>query len=106
MQLDPIERESCRPDFQALIYPGNSGQIVPSKDSPQFYVGGYKDRTDISRGLAEVYVKFKDLGIPAELHIYATAAHGFGVRERNKSAIASWPARFEEWLSELGMLKS
>ena len=104
---DPIERESCRPDFQALIYPGNSGQIVPSKDSPPiFMLGGYKDRTDISRGLAEVYVKFKDLGIPAELHIYATAGHGFGVRERNKSAVASWPARFEEWLSELGMLKS
>ena len=102
---DPVERESCRPDFQALIYPGNSAQIVPSKDSPPiFMLCGYKDRPDISRGLAEVYLKFKDLGVPAELHIYATAGHGFGVRERNKNAVAMWPARFEEWLSELGML--
>lgn len=102
---DAIERESCRPDFQALIYPGNSGQIVPAKDSPPiFMLCGYKDRPDISRGLAEVYLKFKDLGVPAELHVYATAGHGFGLRERNKSAVASWPARFEDWLSELGML--
>ncbi len=103
---DVIERESSRPDFQAMIYPGTSGKIVPTKDSPPiFLLAGYKDRPDISRGLAEVYLKFKDLNIPAELHIYATAGHGFGMREKNKSAVGTWPARFEEWLSELGMLK-
>lgn len=103
---DPIEREPSRPDFQALIYPGTSGKIVPTKESPPiFLLAGYKDRPDISRGLAEVYLKFKDLGVPAELHMYATAGHGFGVRERNKSAVGTWPVRFEEWLAELGMLK-
>lgn len=103
---DAIEREPSRPDFQALIYPGSSGKIIPTKESPPiFLLAGYKDRPDISRGLAEVYLKFKDLGVPAELHLYATAGHGFGVRERNKSAVATWPARFEEWLAELGMLK-
>jgi dienelactone hydrolase len=103
---DIIERESSRPDFQAMIYPGTSGKIIPTKDSPPiFLLAGYKDRPDISRGLAEVYLRFKDLNIPAELHLYATAGHGFGVRERNKSAVGTWPARFEEWLSELGMLK-
>lgn len=101
---DPIEREPSRPDFQAMIYPGQSGKIVPTKDSPPiFLLAGYKDRPDISRGLAEVYLRFKDLGVPAELHLYATAGHGFGMRERNQSAVATWPARFEEWLSELGM---
>ena len=103
---DLIERESSRPDFQAMIYPGQSGKIIPTKGAPPiFLLAGYKDRPDISRGLAEVYLRFKDLDIPAELHLYATAGHGFGMRERNKSAVATWPARFEEWLSELGMLK-
>lgn len=103
---DVIEQASSRPDFQAMIYPGTSGKIIPTKDSPPiFLLAGYKDRPDISRGLAEVYLRFKDLGVPAELHLYATAGHGFGMRERNKSAVATWPARFEEWLSELGMLK-
>jgi endo-1,4-beta-xylanase len=104
--FDPIDRESSRPDFQALIYPGSSGRIVPTKDSPPaFLVCGYKDRPDISRGLAEFYLKFKDAEVPAELHIYAGSGHGFGVRERNRSASGSWPARFEEWLADLRLLQ-
>jgi len=103
---DVIERENSRPDFQALIYPGSSGRIVPVKESPPvFLVCGYKDRPDISRGLAEVYLKFKELEVPAELHVYATAGHGFGVREKNRSASGNWPARFEEWLADLGLLQ-
>jgi endo-1,4-beta-xylanase len=103
---DAIDRENSRPDFQALIYPGSSGRIVPAKDSPPvFLVCGYKDRPDISSGLAQVYLKFKEVGVPAELHIYAEIGHGFGVREKNRSAAGGWPARFEEWLSDLGFLK-
>jgi endo-1,4-beta-xylanase len=103
---DPIERHSSRPDFQALIYPGASGKIVPAADAPPvFMLCGYKDRPDISKGMAEVYLKFKELGVPAELHIYATAGHGFGVREKNRGAVAGWPARFVEWLGDLGLLQ-
>ncbi len=104
--VDGIERESSKPDFQALIYPGSSGRIVPTKDSPPvFLVCGYKDRPDISSGLAQVYLKFKEAGVPAELHIYASIGHGFGVRDKNRSAAGGWPARFEEWLNDLGFLK-
>jgi endo-1,4-beta-xylanase len=104
--VDAIDRENSRPDFQALIYPGSSGKIVPAKDSPPvFLVCGYKDRPDISRGMAEVYLKFKDAGVPAELHIYAAAGHGFGVREKNRNAAGAWPHRFEEWLADLGLLQ-
>jgi len=102
---DPIERENSRPDFQGLIYPGSTNRIVVTKDSPPaFLVCGYKDRPDISQGLAEVYLKFKAAGVPAELHIYASAGHGFGVREKNHEAFGSWPARFQEWLSDSGFL--
>src|SRR6478752_1506746 len=31
---DPIDRQSAKPNFQALIYPGQSGKIQPTKDSP------------------------------------------------------------------------
>lgn len=101
--VDVIERENSRPDFQALIYPGSSGRIVVTKDSPPaFLVCGYKDRPDISRGLAEAYLKFKEVGVPAELHIYAGAGHGFGMRDKNRQAFGTWPARFQEWLSDSG----
>ncbi len=103
---DAIERESSKPDFQALIYPGSSQRFVPTKDSPPaFIVCGYGDRPDISQGMAEVYLKFKQVGVPAELHIYASAGHGFGVRDNNNKAVGKWPARFEEWLGDLGFLQ-
>ena len=34
---DPIDRANARPAFQALIYPGRSGDIQPAKDSPPLF---------------------------------------------------------------------
>jgi acetyl esterase/lipase len=103
---DAIERESSKPEFQALIYPGSSRRFAPIKESPPvFIVCGYKDRPDISQGMAEVYLKFKQVGVPAELHIYAGAGHGFGMRDKNTDAAGKWPTRFEEWLGDLGFLQ-
>ncbi len=98
--VDEIEKQNARPDFQCLIYPGKSSRIAVDKDMPQaFIVCGYGDRQDIAHGMAEVYLKFKDAGVPAELHIYAAAGHGFGVRDSTPGAVAHWPARLEEWLA-------
>jgi len=98
---DDIDKHSGRPDFQCLIYPGKSSRIAVDKEMPQaFIVCGYGDRQDIAHGMAEVYLKFKDAGVPAELHIYAAAGHGFGVRDSTPGAVARWPARLEEWLAD------
>ena len=103
---DPIDRLSAQPAFQALIYPGQSGKIIPTKDSPPAFLAcGYKDRTDISEGLAEVYLRFKRAGVPAELHIFAEAAHGFGLRASNPPPAGDWPLRFREWMIASGFLK-
>ena len=103
---DPIDRLSSRPAFQALIYPGGSSRFeVVVNAPPVFLVGGYGDRPDIAEGIALLYLKYKKANVPAELHIYSNAGHGFGMREKNKGAVAGWPLRFEEWLSDLGFLK-
>jgi acetyl esterase/lipase len=105
--VDPIERQRSRPDFQALIYPGRSVDIQPTKDSPPaFLVAAYNDRTDISEGLAEAYLRFKRAGVPAELHIYNTGGHGFGQRASNERPIGKWLVRFEEWLADSGLLRT
>ncbi len=102
---DGVERESCRPDFQALIYPGRSRDIQPAKEAPPAFLAcGYNDREDISEGLAEVYLRFKKVGVPAELHIYSAAGHGFGLRASSRGAVAGWTARFEEWLGDRAFL--
>ena len=102
---DEVERQSSRPDFQALIYPGRSQRFTVEKESPPvFIVCGYGDRDDISKGMATLYLKYKEAGVPAELHIYGSAGHGFGVRAGAQGAHAGWPARFHEWLADRGML--
>jgi len=103
---DKIDRENCRPAFQALIYPGNSLRFeVVANAPPVFLVGGYNDRPDIAEGIAQVYLKYKKANVPAELHIYSNAGHGFGMRERNKGAVAGWIDRFYDWLSDRDFLK-
>ena len=103
---DLIERQRSKPDFQALIYPGRSGDIQPTKDSPPAFLAcAYNDRKDISEGLAEVYLRFKRVGVPVELHIYSSGGHGFGLRASNVRPAGQWITRFEEWLADSGFLK-
>ena len=103
---DPVDRLPSKLAFQALIYPGRSGDIQPTKESPPvFLAAAYNDRPDISEGLAEAYLRFKRAGVPAELHIYSAGGHGFGVRSTNKRPAGQWLARFEEWLAESGILR-
>jgi len=102
---DPIDRRSSRPNFQVLIYPGNSSALTVTKQSPPVFIAaGYNDRPDISRGMAELYLKYKDAGVPAELHLYAGAGHGFGLRAANRSASAGWPERLVEWMTDLKLI--
>ncbi|HEX7861853.1 MAG TPA: alpha/beta hydrolase [Verrucomicrobiae bacterium] len=97
--------EESKPNFQALIYPGKSRQIVPTKNSPvAFMAAAYDDRPDISEGLAELYLRFKKAGVRAELHMYSTGGHGFGVRENNTKPAGMWTERFLEWMKESGFV--
>jgi hypothetical protein len=103
---DPIERQPCRPNFQALIYPGRSGDIQPTNGFPPVFLAcSYTDRKDISEGLAETYLRFKRVGVPAELHIYSSGGHGFGLRATNLRPVGAWHTRFEEWMIDSGFLK-
>jgi acetyl esterase/lipase len=104
---DPVERFSSRPDFQALIYPGKSQLIQPTADSPPaFMAAGNDDRPDISIGLAEAYLRFKKVNVPAELHMYVKTGHGFGIRpERSAQSNQQWPVQLLAFLHQFGMIK-
>lgn len=102
---DPIERMSSRPDFQGLIYPGKSDTFTVRKGMPPVFIAyGYNDRPDISIGMAKVYLKYKEAGVPAEMHVYSNAGHGFGYRKGSTSAAGEWPKRFREWLIDSQLL--
>jgi endo-1,4-beta-xylanase len=103
---DPIERQPCRPNFQALIYPGRSGDIQPTNGFPPVFLAcSYTDRKDISEGLAETYLRFKRAGVPAELHIYSSGGHGFGLRSTNTKPVGAWADRFVDWMADSALIK-
>jgi len=102
---DPVERQSSRPDFVILAYPGTRADNVKIRPDtpPTFLVQAYDDRIGSERS-AEYFLLLKKAGIPSELHIYRRGGHGFGIRDR-KIPTSSWPARLEEWMADSGYLK-
>jgi acetyl esterase/lipase len=99
---DPIDRESSKPAFFALLYPAIPKEMKLSKETPPAFLAcGENDRLNISQGLPQLYLSIKQAGGSAELHVFAGAGHGFGLRETTKGAVAGWPARFREWLDSL-----
>jgi endo-1,4-beta-xylanase len=104
---DPVERQSARPDFQALVYPGPQGirgQTVTKETPPAFILVG--DEDNAVRWLVPYYQALKAAGVSSELHVYAKTPHGFGFRPgRATRPVDSWPQRFYDFLAVEGMLK-
>jgi sugar phosphate isomerase/epimerase/acetyl esterase/lipase len=104
---DPIDRQSCRPDFVGLVYPGwQPMDITAPKDAaPAFLTSAGLDDAFHAKQTVEFHNSLFAAGVQSDLHIYAHGGHGGGIRPRDGIPFGSWPKRFEEWLSDLGMLK-
>jgi acetyl esterase/lipase len=96
---DPVDRQSSRPNFQALLYPAiPSGLTFSPQSPPAFLLAGNQDTPAISQGVAQLYLEMRRAGTRAELHIYEGVGHGFGLRSSNAGPVAAWPQRFVDWL--------
>lgn len=103
---DAIDKQSSRPDFQVLVYPSYPDRFVVTKQSPPAFIcGGYEDCADITEECAKLFVRFKQAGVPAELHLYGYVGHGYGFRSDNKGGVANWPDRLYDWLGDAGLLR-
>jgi acetyl esterase/lipase len=104
--VDPIDRESSRPAFQALIYPAIPHDMKLSKDTPPAFLAcGETDRPDIAEGVPELYLALRKADVSAELHVYAKTGHGFGLRESKHAPSDSWISLFLGWMDAQGFLK-
>jgi acetyl esterase/lipase len=107
---DAIDKESDRPAFEALMYPGGLTPEINAKVTkdmpPAFLLCGADDRDNIAQALPELFVAMKKAGVSAELHEYAGVGHGFGLRLSQHGAVAEWPAVFVEWMDTKGFLRS
>ena len=109
--IDEVDGLSCRPDFAVLIYPaylidgdGLAPEIQVTANTPQSFFAHASDDGISSENSIAMYLALKKAKVPAELHIYASGGHGFGLRPSEHPA-SKWPDRCEEWMRSRGLLK-
>ena len=103
--VDKYDEVSFRPDFAAPIYSGGipEGATI-SEDSPPFFMVIAHDDRDRSIAVAELYIALKKASVSAELHIYESGGHGYGLRP-TELPVTRWPDRLEEWMRRLKVLE-
>jgi acetyl esterase/lipase len=113
--IDEADRQSCRPDFAVLIYPGGiqkkdapdamNPEIRVASDTPPCFFAHASDDPVSSENSVLMYLALKRAKVPADLHLYASGGHGFGLRPSDLPC-SSWPQRCAEWLKAQGTLKA
>lgn len=130
---DPIDRESCRPDFAVLLYPvvamateyahGGSKQNllgdspdaklveslsnerqVTAETPPCFLVHTNEDKPVPAENSLLFYQALRKAGVPAEMHVYEFGQHGLGLGQKDP-AFSTWPALCATWMKRHGWLK-
>ncbi len=113
-EADAIDEHPCRPDFAILVYPAGFTSKdtpvlrdyihVPVDPPPMFFVHAFDDRVSADNSLI-LASALRNAGGSAELHIFATGGHGYGLRPTTE-AVTRWPVRAGEWLHEQGLLSA
>jgi acetyl esterase/lipase len=111
--VDDVDKVSCRPDFAIAAYSGylkakDKDELapalrVPAGTPPVFLVHGGADIISPPEHSVMMYLALRKAGIPAELHIYATATHDFAVRPVDHPC-STWTQACANWLRHQGFL--
>jgi acetyl esterase/lipase len=110
--VDSADRESSRPDFAILLYPGHLSDETSPRTSlklspwveisanapPTLLVHAMNDPTDDVRHSMAYGLALNRAGVPVEMHLYAKGGHAFGVRPTSDPITTEWPRLVENWL--------
>ena len=112
--VDELDKLSCRPDFAVAVYSGylkakDKEQLspdirVPTNTPPVFLAHGGEDIISEPQHSVLMYLALKQAGVPAELHVYAGAAHDFAVRKSERPC-STWTDSCAHWMRHTGFLK-
>jgi acetyl esterase/lipase len=132
--VDPIERESCRPDFAVLCYPvisiksefGHKGSLrnLLGDDPAPELVESLSNETQVTADTPPTFIfhTAEDPGVPvqnalvyydalvrnrvkSELHVYQDGPHGVGLAQGDPT-LATWTDRLHDWLRGNGFLSA
>ncbi|MFO7936983.1 MAG: alpha/beta hydrolase [Kiritimatiellia bacterium] len=106
--VDNADKLSCRPDFSVPVYPAylnKKGSLeilqefsISDKTPPTFICASETDKSYVDSSIA-YFIALKAAGVPAEMHLYPTGGHGFGMRKRI-GTVNGWTECLADWLKE------
>jgi acetyl esterase/lipase len=113
---DPsMDVPDATPNFSIPVYPAylvskdDTFTLLPEikvtdKAPPMCLIHAHDDKGVTSASSsALLYLEYKKLNLPAELHIYAKGGHGFGMKQSGLPT-AAWHIRAGEWMKSMGWL--
>jgi len=117
---DAADRETSRPDFAILLYPGhlwderNSKPGLPlspwveisANAPPTLLIHAINDPTDDVRHSMAYGLALKQAGVPVDLRLYAKGGHAFGLRPTPAPITTEWPAVVVRWLQSIEVLRA
>jgi acetyl esterase/lipase len=115
--VDAADRESSRPDFAILLYPGHLWDETSPKTSlklspwveisalapPTLLIHAMNDPTDNVRHSMAYGLALHDAGVPVDMRFYASGGHAFGIRPTSAPITTEWPGLVLKWLHDLGV---
>jgi acetyl esterase/lipase len=110
--VDAADREPSRPDFAIILYPGHLWDGTSPKTSlklspwveisrnapPTLLIHSMNDPTDDVQHSMAYGVALNEVGVPVEMHLYATGGHAFGMRPTAHPITTEWPKLMEKWM--------
>jgi acetyl esterase/lipase len=113
-KVDAADELGCRPDFSILIYPAyltvkeQGDKLAPelpvNAKTPTTFLAMTEDDGERVESALFYYLALKNAKVPAEMHLYPTGGHGYGLRP-SQHMVTTWPKRVEEWMTTSGLLK-
>jgi len=103
---------SSRSDLVGLFYPGipdDAGQVLEDRTTggakpfglcPFFIINARDDQLTPADKCISFYAMLLKAGVDAELHVFGSGSHGFGLGDGRGKTTALWPASFVAWLDE------
>lgn len=114
---DPaLDAADATPDFAIPVYPAylvgkeRTFELLPevavtAKAPPMCLIHAHDDKGVTSASAsALLYLEYKKLGLPCELHIYGSGGHGFGMKPGGLP-VQSWFERVADWMRAMRWLE-
>jgi acetyl esterase/lipase len=128
----PKADETAKPNFAVLLYPvitfgpkahSGSRDKLLGKNAPAELVTYYSNELQVTdktpptllvhsmddtavpvENSIDYTLALKQYKVPAEMHIYPTGGHGYGLRTASKGTVSGWPEACKGWLKGMRLV--